>query len=106
LVAIFGALSPHPKIPFPAAGLEREVRPHCARKLVFCAAVIPDLWVAPQLFRIEAERRKLLTPFSRWIAEALDADAAGQATSHCCFHKIGSTSLAKSASDLVKRSTV
>ena len=30
LVAIFGALSPHPKIPFPAAWLEREVRP-CLR---------------------------------------------------------------------------
>src|SRR6266852_6358562 len=30
LVAIFGAPSPHPKIPFPAAGLEREVRP-CLR---------------------------------------------------------------------------
>jgi hypothetical protein len=28
LVAIFGALSPHPKIPFPAGGLGREVRPH------------------------------------------------------------------------------
>jgi hypothetical protein len=26
-VAIFGALSPHPKNPFPAAGLKREVRP-------------------------------------------------------------------------------
>jgi hypothetical protein len=28
--AILGALSPHPKIPFPAAGLKREVRRHCA----------------------------------------------------------------------------
>jgi hypothetical protein len=28
LVAIFGALSLHPKIPFPAAGLKCEVRPH------------------------------------------------------------------------------
>ena len=27
-VAIFGALSPHPKIPFPAASFEREVRLH------------------------------------------------------------------------------
>jgi hypothetical protein len=26
LVAVFGALSPHPKIPFPAVGPEREVR--------------------------------------------------------------------------------
>jgi hypothetical protein len=32
LVAIFGALSPHPKIPFPAAWLEREVRP-CLRPI-------------------------------------------------------------------------
>ena len=30
LVAVFGALSPHPKIPFPAVGLEREVRPRFA----------------------------------------------------------------------------
>src|SRR6266852_2615987 len=43
LVAIFGALSPHAKIPFPAASLEREVRRHCARGLVFYAAVIQDL---------------------------------------------------------------
>src|SRR5258708_18157601 len=43
LVAVFGALSPHPKIPFPAAGLGREVRRHCARRLVFYAAVIQDL---------------------------------------------------------------
>ncbi len=28
LVAIFGALSLHPKIPFPVTRLEREVRPH------------------------------------------------------------------------------
>ena len=27
LAAVFGALSPHPKIPFPAAGLGREIRP-------------------------------------------------------------------------------
>jgi hypothetical protein len=52
---ILGALSPHPKIPFPAASLG-------------CAA--------PQLFRVESERLKLPAPLSRWIAEALDADAA------------------------------
>ncbi len=42
-----------------------------------------------QLFRIESERLKLSAPFSRRIAEPLDADAAGQATFYCCFDKIG-----------------
>jgi hypothetical protein len=28
LATIFGALSPHPKIPFPAASLERDIRLH------------------------------------------------------------------------------
>ena len=44
---------------------------------------------ALQLFRIESERLKLPAPFSRRIAESLDADAAGQATFYCCFDKIG-----------------
>jgi hypothetical protein len=43
-----------------------------------------------QLFRIESERRKLPAPFSRRIAEPLDADATGQATFYGCFDKIGS----------------
>ena len=42
-----------------------------------------------QLFRFKSERLKLLAPFSRWIPEPLDADAAGQATFYGCFHKIG-----------------
>ena len=42
-----------------------------------------------QLFRIESERLKLPAPFNRRIAEPLDADAAGQATFHGCFDKIG-----------------
>jgi hypothetical protein len=42
-----------------------------------------------QLFRIEAERLELPAPFSRRIAEPLDADAAGQATFYCCFDKTG-----------------
>src|SRR5258705_6531864 len=49
---ILGALSPHPKIPFPAGSLG-------------CAA--------PQLFRVESERLKLPAPLNRWIAEALHA---------------------------------
>src|SRR5258708_7655790 len=57
----------------PAAGLEREVRPHCARKLAFCAAVVRDLWVAPQLFRIEAERLKGLCGRSRILVRIFDA---------------------------------
>jgi hypothetical protein len=53
--------------------------------------VPPYFWIfgGAALFSIEAERLKLLAPFSRRIAEALDADASGQATSHCCFDKIG-----------------
>ena len=39
-----------------------------------------------RLFRIESERLKLSAPFGRRIA---DADAAGQATFHGCFDKIG-----------------
>src|SRR5882762_3582228 len=41
------------------------------------------------LSRIESECLKLSAPFSRWIAEPLDADAAGQATFYGCFDKIG-----------------
>ena len=48
-----------------------------------------DLGAARQLFWIESERLKLSAPFSRRIAEPLDADAAGQATFHGCFDKIG-----------------
>ena len=44
---------------------------------------------ALQLFRIESERLKLSTPFSRRIAEPLNADAAGQAAFNCCFDEIG-----------------
>ena len=48
-MAGFGALSPHLKIPFPAVGLEREVRPRFAPG-------IRDRGRALQLFRIESER--------------------------------------------------
>ncbi len=53
------------------------------------APLEPALGPALQLFRIKSERHKLSAPFSRRIAEPLDADAAGQATFHGCFHKIG-----------------
>ena len=43
---------------------------------------------ARQVFRFEAERLKLPTPFSRRIAEPLDASAAGQATFYGCLNKI------------------
>jgi hypothetical protein len=36
-MAIFGALSLHPKIPFPAAVVEREVGPHCISLGLFWA---------------------------------------------------------------------
>ena len=41
------------------------------------------------LFRIESERLKLLAPFSRQIAESLDADALGQATFYGRFEEEG-----------------
>ncbi len=89
LVAIFGALSLHPRIPFPAAGLcarsRAQLKPYSGR----CTAVIEDPGPALQLFRIESERLKLPAPFSQGIAEPLDANAAGQATFYCCFDKIG-----------------
>ena len=88
-MAIFGTLSLHPEIPFPAALVEREVRTRLKPYSGFCAAVIRDLGPALQLFRIESERLKLSAPFSRWIAEPLDADAAGQATFYGRFDKIG-----------------
>jgi hypothetical protein len=50
-----------------------------------------DLGPARQLFWIESERRKLSAPFSRRIAESLDADAAGQgiALSNIKFNGVG-----------------
>ena len=88
-MAIFGASSLHPKIPFPAAGIAREVRAELKPYSGFSAAVIRDLGPALRLFRIESERLKLPAPFSRRIAEPLDADAAGQAAFHGRFDKIG-----------------
>jgi hypothetical protein len=42
-----------------------------------------------QLFWIQSEHLELPAPPSRRIAEPLDADAAGQATFHGGFNKIG-----------------
>src|SRR5260221_4398568 len=76
-VMIFGPLSLHQKIPFPAAGLEREIRTQLQPCAGVCTAVIrPE----PQLFRIEAKRLKQSAPQSRRIAEPLDINTAGQAT--------------------------
>ena len=44
--------------------------------------------MALQLFGIESEHLKLPAPFSRRIAEPLDADAAGQAAFNCCLDEI------------------
>jgi len=52
---------------------------------------------ALRLFRIESERLELLAPFSGRIAKPLDADAAGQATFHGRFDKMG----ARKASEMV-----
>jgi len=43
LATVFGALSLHPKIPFPAAVAEREVRAQLKPYSGFCAAAIRDL---------------------------------------------------------------
>jgi hypothetical protein len=60
------------------------------RSVMYGHGFVPE-YVAPalKLFRIKSERLKLPAPFSRGIAEPLDADAARQATFHRCFDKIG-----------------
>ena len=88
-MTIFGASSLHPKIPFPAAGVEREVGPHCAQNFDFLVTVIRDPRAVLRLIRIESECLKLSAPFSWRIAETLDSNAAGQATFYGCFDKIG-----------------
>ena len=96
-MTIFGASSLHPKIPFPATVVEREVRAQLRPYSRFCGAVIWDFGTGAGLFRIESERLKLPAPFSRRIAEPLDANAAGQATSYGCLNKMG----ARKASEMV-----
>ena len=86
---IFGALSLHPKIPFPATGLSAKSDRTNTGNSAFLGRRNPDLGPALQLFRIEPERLKLSAPFSRRIAEPLDADAAGQETFYGRFDKIG-----------------
>src|SRR5436190_17528765 len=73
LVVIFGALSLHPKIPFPATGLSAKSDRTNTGNSAFLGRRNPDLGPALQLFRIEPERLKLTAPFSRRIAEPLDA---------------------------------
>ena len=51
--------------------------------------MIGDLGPALKLFRVESERLELSAPFSRQIAESLDADAAGQAAFNGCLDQIG-----------------
>jgi hypothetical protein len=57
----------------------RHVIDRLVRRGYLPSSVIWDFGLALKLFRIESERFKLSTPFGRRIAEALDADAAGQA---------------------------
>ena len=89
LVVIFGALSLHPKIPFPAPAIEREVRAQLKPNYGCAAVDLRDPGPALQLIRVESERCELSAPFSRRIAEPLDSDAAGQATFYGRFNKIG-----------------
>jgi hypothetical protein len=89
-VAIFGGVSPHPKIPFLAAGLGHEIRPHLQPQFRVLRRGNSGIFGRrSKLFRIESERLKLSAPFGRRITEPFDADAAGQATFDGCFDKIG-----------------
>jgi hypothetical protein len=89
-VASFGALSLHPKIPFPETLVEREVQARLKQYSGFLHCRNSGPWTgAPTLFRIESERLKLPAPFGRRIAEPLDADAVRQATFYGCLDKIG-----------------
>jgi hypothetical protein len=57
LAAIFGTLSLHPKIPFPAAGIEPEVRPQChpqRGKLKAVTALNPAAAFSRRCFLAEA----------------------------------------------------
>lgn len=76
LVRTFGALSLHPKSPFPAAKPWARSQPLCASKSDH--SVIRGPWAgrALRLFRIESERLKLSAPFCRRIAKPLDAEHA------------------------------
>jgi hypothetical protein len=56
---------------------------------IFEPAPFEMVGTAFRLFGIESERLELLAPFSRQIAEPLDADATGQATFYGSFDKIG-----------------
>jgi hypothetical protein len=72
-------------------GFEREVGPQLPpRNSDFWGTVIWDFGLALKLFRIKSERLKLPAPFSRGIAEQLDAYAARQATLHGSFDKVAS----------------
>jgi hypothetical protein len=82
-MTISGASSLHPKIPFPAAVVEREVRARVKPYSGFLHCRNSGPWAGPgalTLFRMKSERLKLPAPFGRRIAKTFDADAAGQAT--------------------------
>ena len=49
LVAIFGGLSPHPKIPFPASGSGTKSGRTCSRNSAFCTAVIQGSLVGAEI---------------------------------------------------------
>jgi hypothetical protein len=80
--ALFARLSLHQKIPFPRSG--GDWFDDCVLGPEF-GGKRP----AFRLFGIEPKRLELPAPIGRWIAEPLDADAAGKAAFHGCFDKIG-----------------
>jgi len=84
LAAVFGTLSPHPKIPFPAAGFGTKSDRTCSRNSAFCAAVIQGSLVG-QLFRIEVRAPQTVGSIRSADRGAARCDAAGKATFYCCF---------------------
>jgi hypothetical protein len=77
----------HPKISVPGWGADFDRLP--SRDCDFRASAIRDVGTGLRLFRTEFEHLELPAPFSRQIAEPLDADAGGQATLNGSFDKIG-----------------
>src|SRR5438552_3741174 len=88
-MAIFGAWSLHPKIPFPAAEPRRGFWSHLWPQFRCWATLFRILVPALKLFRIKPERFELPAPLGRWVAEPLDTDAARQAAFHGCLDEIG-----------------
>ncbi len=79
-MTISGASSLHPKIPFPATVVEREVRARLKPYSGFLRCRNSGPWAgALTLFRIKSERLKLPAPFGRRIAKCCNSRIAHDA---------------------------